>query len=43
MPMPSGIGVIDRMLAVPTEQPSDWYDYMKLMLKWPNLYYSTSA
>jgi hypothetical protein len=33
MPMPSGIGVIDLMLAVPTDQPSDWYDYMKPMLR----------
>lgn len=33
MPMPNAIGVIDLMLAVPTDQPSDWYDYMKPMLR----------
>jgi uncharacterized protein len=33
MPMPSGIGVIDLMFGVPAEQPSDWYEFMKPMLR----------
>lgn len=33
MPMPSGLGIIDLMLGIPTQEPSEWYDYMKPMLR----------
>jgi predicted TIM-barrel fold metal-dependent hydrolase len=43
-------GVIDTFLAMPSERAEQTRKYdnirelaMKLMLKWPNLYYSTSA
>jgi len=33
MPMPSGIGVIDLMLAIPTDDTSRWYEFMKPLLR----------
>lgn len=33
MPMPSGIGVIDLMLAIPTDDMSKWYEFMKPLLR----------
>jgi predicted TIM-barrel fold metal-dependent hydrolase len=33
MPMPTGIGVIDLMLAIPTEDTSGWYEFMKPLLR----------
>lgn len=32
MPMPSGIGVIDLMLELPTDDRGTWYDFMKPLL-----------
>ena len=33
MPMPTGIGVIDLMLSIPTDDPSRWYEFMKPLLR----------
>jgi predicted TIM-barrel fold metal-dependent hydrolase len=33
MPMPTGIGVIDLMLAIPTDDTSRWYEFMKPLLR----------
>ena len=33
MPMPTGIGVIDLMLAIPSDDMSKWYDFMKPLLR----------
>jgi hypothetical protein len=33
MSMPSGIGVIDLMLAIPTDDTSRWYEFMKPLLR----------
>ena len=32
MPMPNGIGVIDLMLELPTDDRGTWYDFMKPLL-----------
>ena len=33
MPMPQNIGIIDLMMSIPGTDQSDWYDYMKPMLR----------
>jgi hypothetical protein len=33
MPMPTGIRVIDLMLAIPTDDAAKWYDFMKPLLR----------
>ncbi len=33
MALPTGIGVIDLMLAIPTDDTSRWYDFMKPLLR----------
>jgi predicted TIM-barrel fold metal-dependent hydrolase len=33
MPMPTGIGVIDLMLSIPTADTSQWYEFMKPLLR----------
>ena len=33
MPMPTGIGVIDLMLAIPTDDTGRWYEFMKPLLR----------
>jgi predicted TIM-barrel fold metal-dependent hydrolase len=33
MPMPQGIGVIDLMLSIPTDDTSRWYEFMKPLLR----------
>jgi hypothetical protein len=33
MAMPTGIGVIDLMLAIPTDDNSRWYEFMKPLLR----------
>ena len=33
MAMPTAIGVIDLMLAIPTDDPSRWYEFMKPLLR----------
>jgi uncharacterized protein len=33
MPMPTGIGVIDLMLAIPTDDAGKWYEFMKPLLR----------
>jgi predicted TIM-barrel fold metal-dependent hydrolase len=33
MPMPTGIGVIDLMLSIPTDDTSQWYEFMKPLLR----------
>ena len=33
MAMPTGIGVIDLMLAIPTDDTSRWYEFMKPLLR----------
>src|SRR5258706_14744607 len=33
MGMPTGIGVIDLMLAIPTDDTSRWYEFMKPLLR----------
>jgi len=33
MPMPTGIGVIDLMLSIPSDDQSQWYEFMKPLLR----------
>ena len=33
MPMPTGIRVIDLMLAIPTDDAGKWYEFMKPLLR----------
>ncbi len=33
MAMPTGIGVIDLMLAIPTDDTSRWYEFMRPLLR----------
>jgi uncharacterized protein len=33
MPMPTGLGVIDLMLSIPTADTSQWYEFMKPLLR----------